>query len=288
MFEEQERLERKILDIKSIAEAKVKKSNEKIDLLLTEKENMNLQITSIKKDYDEKFNQKQQINNEMKHLIETNELLEKEITFKDKTIKDEKEKNKQKNKQNFYSAASTLVSTTNKAAKVFEHMFTFASGENGKSKSIFIGLKSSSKTHHITIVKLVIASASKMVSAITTKQQSKMKKSISEGKKLMAALKIMDCKIKDCFLKSSLQAHSMELFTKMLEVIQKYYKMELPNLNLCASLCSQIPTSKCYQEKQQNPTTSEIVEIVEAYSGVFVDKQHNAVTDFKAWILTLD
>ena len=74
----------------------------------------------------------------------------------------------------------------------------------------------------------------------------------------------------------------------MLEVIQKYYKMELPNLNLCASLCSQIPTSKCYQEKQQNPTTSQIVEIVEAYSGVFVDTQHNAVTDFKAWILTLD
>ena len=57
--------------------------------------------------------------------------------------------------------------------------------------------------------------------------KSHIRKKISEGKKSYAALRLLDDKIDRCFLNSTVEESSMELFKKLVKSIQLFYNMEL-------------------------------------------------------------
>ena len=102
----------------------------------------------------------------------------------------------------------------------------------------------------------------------------------------MAALKIMDSKMTGCFLKGSLQQESMAKFKKILAVIQSFYQIELPNLKFCVDSC--YPKTKCVQKKQENSNQQEIVDLIQKYCFVRLDRDNNDVKVFKSFVMTVD
>jgi hypothetical protein len=163
----------------------------------------------------------------------------------------------------------------------FLNNFTFDVGKNNKSKTLYIRLTNTSKIFHLTVVKAAIECANKMISSITMKSENKVRQKISDGKKCYAALRLLDDKVDKCFLNSSVELSSLELFRKILKAIQLFYNMKLTNLSNCFDRCYQIP-SNCYQEKTQK---DELINIIHEYSDTLVNKNHEEVLEFKEWLL---
>ena len=129
-----------------------------------------------------------------------------------------------------------------------------------------------------------ISSTTKMLSSTTTENEVKQKRTINDGKKHMAALKIMDSKMNGCFLKGSLQTESIGKFKNILEAIQSFYKIELPNLKFCVDNC--YPRTKCVQRKQEQPNQQELVGQLQIFfCFVNLDIQNNAVDELKRYLL---
>ena len=103
----------------------------------------------------------------------------------------------------------------------------------------------------------------------------------SAGKKSYAALRLLDEKVDRCFLNSTVEPSSMELFKKILKAIQLFYNMELKNLSNCFDRCYRIH-SNCYQEKTQK---DELINVIHEYSDTLVNKSHAEVLEFKEWLL---
>ena len=228
--EEKERLEAEIAKINAQASEEIQKANERICLLETEKNVIDLEIVSINKVHDGQ-------------LEEYNKM----FTAFQKDIDCKEKRNKLKQKQHFYSSAKEIANLTKHDSKVLKHSLTFPIADTHRSKSIFILVKNTSTSEQQKLVKLVLSTATKLMSSTTTQNEAKINKSINEGKKNMAALKIMDSKMTGCFLKGSLQQESMAKFKKILAVIQSFYQIELPNLKFCVDSC--YPRTKCVQKK---------------------------------------
>ena len=161
------------------------------------------------------------------------------------------------------------------------HKFTFEVGQTRKSKNVYIKLTNTSKIFHSTVVKLAIECANKMMSSITMKSETNVRQQISAGKKCYAALRLMDKKVDRCFLNSSVEPSSLELFRNILKAIQLFYNMKLTNLSNCFDRCYQIH-SNCYQEKTQK---DELINVIHEYSDTLVNKSHAEVLEFKEWLL---
>ena len=113
------------------------------------------------------------------------------------------------------------------------------------------------------------------------KSASHIRKKVSEGNKSYAALRLLDDKIDRCFLNSTVEESSMELFKKLFKSLQLFYNMELKNLSTCFERCYQIH-SKCSQETTQ---IDELITIIHQYSDAKVNKTHEDVLEFKEWLL---
>ena len=141
--------------------------------------------------------------------------------------------------------------------------------------------QNTSKIFHSTVVKVAIECANKMVSSITMKNENKVRQKISDGKKCYAALILLYNKVDKCFLNSSVERSSLELFRKILKAIQLFYNMKLTNLSTCFDRCYQIP-SNCCQEKTPK---DELINIIHEYSDTLVNKNNEEVLEFKEWLL---
>ena len=182
-----------------------------------------------------------------------------------------------------------MFSVNSKTAdrKVFDHKLSFVNDKTGKTKFVYLKLRPGIKEFHSTVVKLMIESCSKMLSAETTKKDSKIQTRLREGRRSVAALSVCDARIRDCFqISAHVQSESKELFTKILKIIQIFYKIDLINLNRCLLSCDKTP-SKCYREDTANPTQNQLKAIVQSVDGS-VERNHNSVKEFKEWLLNVN
>jgi chromosome segregation ATPase len=298
-----------INQIKSIAENKVKKSNEKIDLLTSEKEKLTKEITNDKNVLIELIDETQGLESELIKLKAINESLENQITSKDEkiqqqnetnenlkndiTLKEQKiqestDENKKTNEQHFFSSVMFTVNSKTADRKVFDHKLSFVNDKTGKTKFVYLKLRPGIKEFHSTVVKLMIESCSKMLSAETTKKDSKIQTRLREGRRSVAALSVCDARIRDCFqISAHVQSESKELFTKILKIIQIFYKINLVNLNRCLLSCDKTP-SKCYREDTANQTQNQLKDIVQSHFDGSVERNHNSVKEFKEWLLNVN
>ena len=274
--EEQSRLELEIANIRATANDDVQRSNDKIDLLEREKKKLDSDISSLNKTHEQEM---EELLNTMKKEISCKE---KEISCKEKEIANETKKNDEKKKQHFYSDATRILSMAKHNPGELKHSSTFTI--QGTSKSISVRVKSGSSTEQNKLIKLVMHTATKMMSATTTKKLNTIKKSIQDGKRHMAAVKLMESRMKTCFLKGSLQTQSIALFKEIVEAIQCFYQIQLPNLNFCLDSC--YPSSNCTDENRECPNPIDIVVLLQNYSCAYLDTTIDAVKKFKLSIYT--
>ena len=297
-----------INQIKSIAENKVKKSNEKIDLLTSEKETLTEAITYSKdvlifhinetKGLESEMLKLKAINESLSNQItskdekiqqqnETNENLKNDITLKEQKIQESKDENTKTKENQFFSSVMFSVNSKTADRKVFDHKLSFVNDKTGKTKFVYLKLKPGIKEFHSTVVKLMIESCSKMLSAETTKNDSKIQTRLREGRRSVAALSVCDARIRGCFqISAHVQSESKELFTKILKIIQIFYKINLVNLNRCLLSCDKTP-SKCYREDTAKQTQNQLKDIVQSVDGS-VERNHNSVKEFKEWLLNVN
>ena len=114
-------------------------------------------------------------------------------------MEEEKNKNKQnqiKSKHEFFlTSANNIVKSKKLEKRLFFNKFTFDVGDTHKSKNVYIKLKPTSQKFHSNVVKLSIDCTNKMMSSITMKSESNIRKKVSEGKKSYAALRLLDEKV---------------------------------------------------------------------------------------------
>ena len=91
----------------------------------------------------------------------------------------------------------------------------------------------------------------------------------------------MDEKFDRCFLNSSVESSSLQLFRNILNAIQIFYNMKLTNLSNCFDRCYQIH-SNCFQEK--NPKF-ELISVIHEFCDTLVNKNHEDVLQFKNWLV---
>ena len=316
----QNELKHEISQIKNDAKTKVEESNIKIDRLISEKEKMTEEIITSKDSLQELLEETTGLESQMLKLKEKNKSLSNEITYKDQEIQQQQDvinkkkleirkqtktnenletniklkeqkieestaENNKNKEQNFFNSVMATFNSKN-ALKVFDHKLDFADEKNGKSKFVYLKLKTGIKELHSTVVKLMIESCSKMLSAETTKNEEKIKSKIKAGQRSVAALNVCDGRIKDCFqISAHVQPKSKELFTKILKSIQIFYKIELVNLNRCIQICDKT-RSKCSREDKTNQTPNQLKYIVQSHFDGSVERNHNTVKEFKEWLLT--
>ena len=101
-------------------------------------------------------------------------------------MEEEKNKHKQnqiKSKHEFFLTSANNIVKSKNQERLFVHKFTFDVGDTHQSKSVYIKLKQASNKFHSNVVKLSIDCANKMLSFITMKSESNIRKKVSEGKK---------------------------------------------------------------------------------------------------------
>ena len=117
----------------------------------------------------------------------------------------------------------------------------------------------------------------------TTTKDARIKSRIKDGRILVAALSVCDTRIKDCF-SPHVQSQSKEMFTKIVNIIQIFYKIDLPNLNRCLLSCDKTP-SKCSREDTASKTHNQLKDLVQSHLDGSVERKHNSVIAFKTWLL---
>ena len=273
----EESIRKEIAELLVSAKSDVTKVNGEIELLKSQKNDIASELDTVKK---QKENTIEDYNNKL-------ESFKKEIEVQNNTIEEKENTIKLKAKSVFYSKSKDIANLTKIEPTLLKHAMTFQMPDSEESKtkntSIAIITKNSATQEQRKVAKLVCSTSSKMLAGTikTTARASKLNKNINEAKQNMAALKILDSKLKSCFMRSCLEKESIDMFKRMVIVLESVYKIKLSNISFCVENCLQ---KQCCQSKQENSTQKEIVSLLQEYFSVPIELKSDVVDDFKVFL----